>query len=70
MTFLFRALKTNIINLVNNAKQRGEDINVANLCTSFQETAMDVIISKAVKAAQAFKANQVIIAGELVLTLT
>jgi len=61
--FSFSGLKTNIINLVNNAKQRGEDINVANLCTSFQETAMDVIISKAVKAAQAFKAKQVIIAG-------
>jgi len=61
--FSFSGLKTNIINLVNNAKQRGEEINVANLCTSFQETAMDVIIFKAVKAAKQFKVQQVVIAG-------
>ena len=35
--FSFSGLKTNIINLVNNAKQRGEEINVANLCTSFKK---------------------------------
>lgn len=61
--FSFSGLKTNIINLVNNAKQRGEEINVANLCTSFQETAMDVIISKAIKAAKDFDVKQVVVAG-------
>ncbi len=61
--FSFSGLKTNIINLVNNAKQRGEEIHVANLCTSFQETAMDVIIKKALKAAQDFAVKQVVVAG-------
>ncbi len=61
--FSFSGLKTNIINLVNNAKQRGEEIRPADLCTSFQETAMDVIITKAIKAAKDFKVNQVVVAG-------
>lgn len=61
--FSFSGLKTNIINLVNNAKQRGEELRPADLCTSFQETAMDVIITKAVKAAKDFKVNQVVVAG-------
>lgn len=61
--FSFSGLKTNIINLVNNAKQRGEEIRPADLCTSFQETAMDVIITKAIKAAKDFKVQQVVVAG-------
>lgn len=61
--FSFSGLKTNIINLVNNMKQRGEEIHVANLCTSFQETAMDVIINKSIKAALDFKVAQVVVAG-------
>lgn len=61
--FSYSGLKTNIINLVNNARQRGEEINVANLCCSFQETAMDVIINKATKAALDFKVKQVVVAG-------
>ncbi len=61
--FSFSGLKTNFINLVNNAKQRGEEINVANLCTSFQETAMDVILTKAIKAAKDFNVKQVVVAG-------
>lgn len=61
--FSYSGLKTNVINLVNNAKQRGEDINVANLCCSFQETAMDVIINKATKAALDFNVKQVVVAG-------
>lgn len=61
--FSFSGLKTNVINLVNNAKQRGEEIHVANLCTSFQETAMDVIITKAIRAAREFNVKQVVVAG-------
>ncbi len=61
--FSFSGLKTNIINLVNNTRQRGEELNVANLCTSFQETAMDVIIAKSIKAAKDFSVAQVVVAG-------
>lgn len=61
--FSFSGLKTHVINLVNNTKQRGEEINVPNLCASFQKVAIDAIIKKGLKAAQEYKVKQVVIAG-------
>lgn len=61
--FSFSGLKTSVINLVNNAKQRGEEINVEDLCTSFQETAMNVIINKALAAIKEYGVKQVGIGG-------
>lgn len=61
--FSFSGLKTHVINLVNNTKQRGETLNVANLCASFQKVAIDAIVSKGLKAATEYKVKQVVIAG-------
>lgn len=61
--FSFSGLKTHVINLVNNTKQRGEEINVPNLCASFQKTAIDAIIKKGLEAASAYGVKQVVIAG-------
>ncbi len=61
--FSFSGLKTHVINIVNNARQRGEEINVPNLCASFQHVAIDAIITKALKAASAYNVAQVVIAG-------
>lgn len=61
--FSFSGLKTHVINLVNNAKQRGEAVNVPNLCASFQKVAIDAIVTKGLEAAKAHGVKQVIIAG-------
>lgn len=61
--FSFSGLKTHVINIVNNAKQRGEEINVPNLCASFQHVAIDALIKKAIKAAKEYNVVQVVIAG-------
>lgn len=61
--FSFSGIKTHVINIVNNAKQRGEEINVPNLCASFQRVAIDAVINKALKAAQEYNVVQVVIAG-------
>ena len=61
--FSFSGLKTHVINLVNNTKQRGEAINVPNLCASFQKTAIDAIVKKGLEAAQEYNVKQVVIAG-------
>lgn len=61
--FSFSGLKTHVINLVNNARQKGEEINVANLCSSFQKVAIDAIVSKGLAAAKEYKVKQVVIAG-------
>lgn len=61
--FSYSGLKTSIINLVHTAEQRNEKINVADLCTSFQETAIGLIIEKSLRAVSNFKVKQVVLAG-------
>ena len=59
----YSGLKTNVINLVHKLEQRGEEINVADMCKSFQDVAVGLVIDRAVKAVDEFKVKQVILAG-------
>ena len=59
----FSGLKTNVINLVHNLEQKGEKIRVADMCRSFQDVAVGMVISRAVKAIQEYDVKQVVLAG-------
>lgn len=61
--FSFSGLKSHIINLHHNAMQRGEEINVANLCRSFQDSVVEVLVDKTLKAAKSYNVKQIIVAG-------
>ncbi|MCH5172210.1 MAG: tRNA (adenosine(37)-N6)-threonylcarbamoyltransferase complex transferase subunit TsaD [Erysipelotrichales bacterium] len=61
--FSYSGLKTSIINMVHNMEQKGESINVPDLCCSFQETAIGMILEKSLRAVKEFKAKQVVLAG-------
>lgn len=61
--FSYSGLKTSIINLVHKSEQRGEEIRVEDLCTSFQETAIGMVIERATKAVKEFDVKQVVLAG-------
>lgn len=61
--FSFSGLKSHVINLVHNIKQRGEELNVEDLCASFQEVVSQVLVNKSKKAIKEFEANMFIIAG-------
>lgn len=61
--FSFSGLKSAVINLVHNAKQKNETIHVENMCKSFQESVTDVLVEKTKKAAQRYQAKQIIVAG-------
>ncbi|WP_409305891.1 tRNA (adenosine(37)-N6)-threonylcarbamoyltransferase complex transferase subunit TsaD [Peribacillus sp. SCS-155] len=61
--FSFSGLKSAVINTLHNAEQRGEKINPADLAASFQESVIDVLVSKTVKAAQEYNVKQVLLAG-------
>ncbi|MFV0395869.1 MAG: tRNA (adenosine(37)-N6)-threonylcarbamoyltransferase complex transferase subunit TsaD [Coprobacillaceae bacterium] len=61
--FSFSGLKSAVINLTHNAKQRGEEINHANLAASFQSVVLDVLISKTIKAAKEYQVKQILLAG-------
>ena len=59
----FSGLKTNVINLVHNLEQKGEKINVADMCRSFQDTAVGIVLDRASKAIKQYEIKQVVLAG-------
>ncbi len=61
--FSFSGLKSAVINLAHNEEQRGNDLNQADLATSFQKVAIESITSKAKKAILDKKIKNVIVAG-------
>ncbi|KAB2330020.1 tRNA (adenosine(37)-N6)-threonylcarbamoyltransferase complex transferase subunit TsaD [Bacillus mesophilum] len=61
--FSFSGLKSAVINTVHNAEQRGEKIEPEALAASFQQSVIDVLVTKAAKAAKAYKVKQVLLAG-------
>ena len=52
LDFSFSGLKTAVLNHINSAKQRGEEINRADIAASFQQAVIEVICQKAVAAAK------------------
>ena len=46
----FSGLKTNVINLVHNLEQKGEKVNVPDMCRSFQDTAVGIVLDRATRA--------------------
>ncbi len=61
--FSFSGIKSAIINLVHNEKQRGNDVNKEDLATSFQDTVINILVKKTVKAINEYKVNQLLLAG-------
>ena len=59
----YSGLKTNVINLVHNLEQKGEKVNVPDMCKSFQDVAVGLVIDRTIKAIKEYKVNQVILAG-------
>jgi N6-L-threonylcarbamoyladenine synthase len=61
--FSFSGLKSSVINYVHNAEQRGETVNKANLAASFQASVTEVLVTKTLRAAKAFEAKEILVAG-------
>lgn len=61
--YSYSGLKTAVINLVNQLKMKGEEVNVPNLARSFQDTAINLLLDKALPAVDEFKIKQVVLAG-------
>ena len=63
LDFSYSGLKTNVINLVHNLEQKGQKVNVADMCKSFQDVAVGLVIDRTIKTVNIHKVNQVILAG-------
>lgn len=61
--FSFSGLKTAVINLLHNADQKGEKINIDDLCASFQKTAVDMLTGNTLRAAEDTGAKTIVLAG-------
>lgn len=59
----YSGLKTNVINLVHNLEQKGEQVNVEDMCKSFQDVAVGLVIDRTKKVVEKYHVNQVILAG-------
>ncbi|MFS0655457.1 tRNA (adenosine(37)-N6)-threonylcarbamoyltransferase complex transferase subunit TsaD [Bacillus sp. 179-C3.3 HS] len=61
--FSFSGLKSAVINTLHNAAQKGETIAREDLAASFQESVIEVLVGKTLKAAEAYNVKQVVLAG-------
>ena len=61
--FSFSGLKTNVINLLHNAEQKGTEINRNDLSASIQSTIAGVLTEKTMKAAEALGYERIALAG-------
>ncbi|PGL70615.1 tRNA (adenosine(37)-N6)-threonylcarbamoyltransferase complex transferase subunit TsaD [Bacillus sp. AFS055030] len=61
--FSFSGLKSAVINYMHNAEQRGVEVSPADVAASFQESVIEVIVSKTIQAAKEYNVKQVLLAG-------
>ncbi len=61
--FSFSGLKTAVINLVHNASQRGQELDINDVAASFQKTVCDILSEKLMLAAEALGYNKIAVAG-------
>ena len=61
--FSFSGIKSAVINLVHNEKQRGNEINKYDLATSFQDVVVDVLTKKTMRAVKEYNVKQLLVAG-------
>ena len=61
--FSFSGLKTAAINIIHNASQKGERVNVENLSASFRKAVVDCLVYNFLKAARDYGYKTLVIAG-------
>ena len=63
MDMSFSGLKTAAINLIHNAEQKGETIDVPSLCASFSQAVSDILVPRTLRALQETGRKTLAIAG-------
>lgn len=61
--FSFSGLKTAVLNLLNRAEMKGEEIDRPNLCASFQLAVCDLLSDRLMKAAESTGYQTIVLAG-------
>ena len=61
--FSFSGLKSAVLNVLNQAKMRGEEIDPGSLAKGFQDSVVEVLTAKALQAVRSTGARQLLLAG-------
>lgn len=61
--FSFSGLKSAVINMAHNERQRGNEINVENMATSFQNRVVEILTKKTMRALKKYDVSNLIVAG-------
>jgi N6-L-threonylcarbamoyladenine synthase len=61
--FSFSGIKTAVLRMVRQFEEHHDPLPVADLAASFQAAVVDVLVSKTIHAARAFKASEILVAG-------
>lgn len=59
----YSGLKTAVINYVNKLNQKGETLNTADIATSFEYQAVDMLVEKTIRASKNYGLDKIAIAG-------
>lgn len=63
LDFSFSGLKSAVINRIHNANQRDEQVNSADLAASFQQSVVEVLTEKAIRAVHRKGVQELVLAG-------
>ncbi len=61
--FSFSGLKSAVLNYLNQAQMKGEEINRADVAASFQAAVVDVLVDKTLQAAKEYHIDKIALAG-------
>ena len=61
--FSFSGIKSAVVNLIHNEEQRGNKIRVNDMCTSFQERVVKVVVKKTMRALKEYNCKNLVLAG-------
>ena len=61
--FSFSGLKTAVVNIIHNSKQKGIEVSVPDLGASCIETVADCLVNNTVKAAETYGFDKIVLAG-------
>ena len=61
--FSFSGIKSAVVNIVHNEEQRGNKIRVEDMCTSFQNRVVSVIVKKTIRAVKEYNVHNLVLAG-------
>ena len=61
--FSFSGIKSAVINVIHNEKQRENEIRKEDMCTSFQNRVVSVLTKKTIRAMKEYNVNNLVLAG-------